>query len=206
MLWVDGEILDSKSEPEFHFQGNEGDVIWVGHDPNCKNVGTPAGRAFFALFDPTGKRLDLRDACDFGRLELPVTGTYTFKSLFKYQSNTVRYHVPVRLVRPDRHQQISYGQSISGNIEQWAVHDVYTWSGKAGDLIVLSGEGCELKVFTIILDPAGHDFLGPSCRTGTYWKVPKDGTYQLVVNGGEWAHAPVTGPYHFVFQGGKLAQ
>jgi hypothetical protein len=139
-------------------------------------------------------------------LELPVTGTYTFKSLFKYQSNTVRYHVPVRLVRPDRHQQISYGQSISGNIEQWAVHDVYTWSGKAGDLIVLSGEGCELKVFTIILDPEGHDFLGPSCRTGTYWKVPKDGTYQLVVNGGEWAHAPVTGPYHFVFQGGKLAQ
>ncbi|HEY6938728.1 MAG TPA: VWD domain-containing protein [Terriglobales bacterium] len=206
LFWVDGEILDSKSEPEYHFQGNKGDVIWAGHDPNCKNAGTPAGRAFFALFDQTGKRLDLRDACDFGRLELPVTGTYTFKSLFKYQSNTVHYHVPVRIVRPDRRQQISYGQSVSGNIEQWAAHDVYTWSAKAGDLIVLSGEGCELKVLTIILDPAGHDFLGPSCRTGTYWKVPKDGTYQLVVNGGEWAHAEITGPYHFVFQGGKLAQ
>lgn len=206
MLWVDGEILDSKSEPEYHFQGKKGDVIWVGYDPNCKNAGSPEGRSFLAVLDQTGKQLDSRDACGFGRLELPMTGTYTFRGIFKYRNDTVHYHVPVRIVRPDRHQQISYGQSISGNIEQWAAHDVYTWSGKAGDLIVLSGEGCDLKVLTSIIDPDGHDILGPSCRTGTYWKLPKDGTYQLVVNGGEWAHAKITGTYHFVFQGGKLAQ
>jgi hypothetical protein len=71
---------------------------------------------------------------------------------------------------------------------------------------VLSGEGCELKVHTIIIDADGHDVLGPSCRAGTYYKLPKDGTYQLIVNGGEWAHGEITGPYHFVFQGGTLAK
>ena len=205
-LWVKGEILDSKSEPEFHFNGKQGDVIWIGHDPNCKDSLTPGHPVFLWLADPAGKRIDAQAGCDFGRVELPTSGTYTFRGVFKYKNDIVRYNIPVRFVRPDRRQQISYGQMVSGNIEQWAAHDVYTWTGKAGDLIVLSGKGCDLKFFTAILDPEGHSILGPSCRTGTYWKLPRDGTYQLVVNSGEWAHAEAIGPYHFVFQGGKLAQ
>ena len=57
-------------------------------------------------------------------------------------------------------------------------------------------------MLTTILDPAGHDFLRPSCRKDSYFKLPNDGTYQLIVN--SW-NAKEPGPYHFVFQGGKLA-
>ncbi len=118
--------------------------------------------------DPSGKLLHWAGGCDFGRFELPATGTYTLKAIFEQRDDTIRYHIPVRFVRPDRHLQISHGQTVSGNIEQWACHDVYTWTGKAGDLIVLSGEGCELKVHTVIIDADDHDALGPSCRAGTY--------------------------------------
>ncbi len=206
MFWIDGPI-QGKSEPEYHFNGKKGDVIWVGYDPNCKVESKTEAYpiVFLELLDPSGKQVNSKSGCDFGRLELPATGAYTFKGIYNSADNILRYHIPVRFVRPDRRQQISYGQMVSGNIEQWAAHDVYTWTGKAGDLIVLSGQGCDMKFFTSIIDPDGHDFMGPSCREGTYWKIPKDGVYQLVVNGGEWAHAAVTGSYHFVFQGGKLA-
>jgi hypothetical protein len=54
---------------------------------------------------------------------------------------------------------------------------------------------------TAILDEVGHDFLGPSCRKGNYFKLPKDGTYRLVVN---FDNAAEPGPYRFVFQGGQV--
>ncbi len=207
VVWATGEILDSQSEPEFRFPGKSGDVLWIGHDPGCKDSQTPGHSVFLSLIDPAGNRVQdgSRSGCDFGRIALSTTGTYALRGIFKYRNETATYNVPVRFVRPDRHQAISYGDTVSGNIEQWAAHDVYSWTGKQGDLIVLSGEGCDLKVLITIIDPDGHDALGPSCRTGDVFKVPKDGTYQLVVNGGEWSHAEVTGPYHFVFQGGKLA-
>ena len=92
---------------------------------------------------------------------------------------------------------------VSGTIEQRAARDIYTWTGKEGDLIAIEGEGCDLgSMLTGILDPEGHDFLDPSCRKGNYFKLPKDGTYQFIVN--SW-NAAEPGPYHFVFQGGKVA-
>ena len=66
------------------------------------------------------------------------------------------------------------------------------------------GRRLSLPVHTIIVDSDGQEVLGPDCRVGKYWTVPKDGTYRLVVNGAEWTHGDVTGPYHFVFQGGKI--
>ncbi len=49
----------------------------------------------------------------------------------------------------------------------------------------------------------------PSVRPAVPVRISKfsnDGTYQLIVNGGEWTHGEIVGPYHFVFQGGKLAK
>ncbi len=204
-FWVDGDIRDAASEPEVRFEAAKGDVVWVGYDPDCEGTSKQGNPIVLDLMDPTGELLVWHTGCDFGRFELPVTGSYAFKGVFKDAGDTIRYHVPVRFARPDHHQEIAYGQIVSGEIEQWAAHDVYAWTATAGDLIVLSGEGCTLPFHTSIIDADGHDYLGPDCRTGTYWKVPQDGTYQLVVNGGEWTHSEVTGPYRFVFQGGKPA-
>lgn len=205
MFWVDGEILDSKSQPEFHFDGKKGDVVWVGKDPKCVDrIDEQHHSAFLKLTDPSGKVLEPNgDACEFGRRELPVDGTYTFRGLFGYRDETVRYHVPVRFARHTREQQVAYGQMVTGTIEQRAAWDVYKWIGHEGDVVLISGQGCDVKwMITSILDEAGHDTLGPSCRAGTYYKVPKDGTYRLVVNSD---NSPEPGPYQFVFQGGKLA-
>jgi hypothetical protein len=202
-LWVSGEILDSTSEPEFHFNANKGDVIWV-YDPDCTDrAGEQFHPVFLWLFDPSGQRVGVGPGCQFGRVELLATGSYTFKGVFKYRGEINRYRIPIRFVRPVRRQQVSYGQMVSGTIEQRAAWDIYTWTGKEGDIIAVEGEGCDLgSMLTSILDPEGHDLLGPMCRKGNYFKLPKDGTYQLVVN--SW-NAAQPGPYHFVFQGGKLA-
>ena len=69
---------------------------------------------------------------------------------------------------------------------------------------MLEGAGCDLgpMMHVNIINPAGVELGGPNCGKGTYFKIPADGTYQLVINAD---NSPTTGPYHFVFQGGKLA-
>ena len=82
-LWLSGEILDSKSQPEFHFNANKGDVIWV-HDPDCTDrAGEQYHPMFLLLFDPSGQRVGDGQGCQFGRVELLATGTYTFKAQFR---------------------------------------------------------------------------------------------------------------------------
>jgi hypothetical protein len=105
-------------------------------------------------------------------------------------------------VRHTRRQAIAYGQAVSGNIEEVAAQDVYTFNGQAGDVVLLSGQGCELGwLGTEFLDAQGHDFLAPNCRNGTVYTLPQSGPWQLLINSENWA----TGSYHFVFQGGKPA-
>ncbi len=126
-----------------------------------------------------------------------MAGTYTFKgNMAKNQIG--RYSVPIRFVRHDRVQAIKYGDIVSGNIEQRAAHDLYTFTANAGDLVQISGKGCELnRMFTAIIDPEGHDILGPDCREGNAKKIEKDGTYTLLVNADDGG----PGKYQFVFQG-----
>jgi len=205
-LWMSGEILDSKSHSEFHFDAKQGDVIWV-HDPDCTDTAGPGQHVvFIGLLDPSGKPVGGGGGpgCQFGRAELPATGSYTFQAHFPYQNETTRYRIPIRFVRPVRRQQISYGQAVSGTIEQRAAWDIYTWTAMEGDVIVLEGAGCDLgpMMHVNIINPAGVELGGPNCGKGTYFKIPADGTYQLVINAD---NSPTTGPYHFVFQGGKLA-
>jgi hypothetical protein len=52
-------------------------------------------------------------------------------------------------------------------------------------------------MFTAIIDPEGHDILGPDCRDGNAKKIEKDGTYTLLVNADDGG----PGKYQFVFQG-----
>lgn len=108
-VWVSGEILDSKSEPGFQFEGKQGDVIWVGKDPDCTDSVNQGHPVFFWLMDPSSKRLDLAlEGCVFGRRELPFRGTYTMKGVFKYRNEITRYRVPIRFIRHDRQQPVSF--------------------------------------------------------------------------------------------------
>jgi hypothetical protein len=136
----------------------------------------------------------------FGRLELPATGHYTIRATFGYRGEVGQWRIPIRFLRHTRREAIRYGQMVSGNIEAAGVHDVYSFQGTEGDVVLLSGPGCDLASFvTDFTDPKGNDLLAPGCRAGTLYKLPMSGTWQLVVNATDWA----TGPYHFVLQGGK---
>jgi hypothetical protein len=67
---------------------------------------------------------------------------------------------------------------------------------------MLEGAGCDVGQMVVdIFDSEGHQYLGPNCGKGNYFRIPKDGAYQLVINAD---NTPNVGPYHFVFQGGKL--
>ena len=56
---------------------------------------------------------------------------------------------------------------ISGTIEQRAAWDIYTWTGKEGDIIAIEGEGCDLgSMFAAILDPEGHGCPWPELPQG----------------------------------------
>ena len=199
---MEGTITDKSVSPEFTFQAAANDVIFL-HPPDCiDRADAPIAPGtmqtiFFSFFDPNGKMLDLgHPGCELGRIELPVAGTYTFK-INTAKNQLGHYSVPIRFIRHNRTATIKYGDIVSGNIEQKAAHDVYAFTAKAGDLIQLFGKGCELDMFTSIIDPDGHDFLGPGCRSGDVSKLSKDGTYKLVINSGDGG----PGKYQFVFQG-----
>lgn len=211
ILWMDGEVTAGQPGQEVHFDGKKGEVIFGGRERNCQITGPDPYTVRFSLLDPSGKSLTSKVGCDLGRFELPATGRYTYTSQFSRASGTAHYHVPVRFARPDRVQPVVYGQTVSGRIDQRAAHDLYTWTGKAGDLIVLSGPGCDLgHVLTAIIGPDGSSVLGPGCRVGTFWKLQKDGPHTLVINSDECGECSdeemdAPGPYHFVFQGGTIA-
>ena len=101
--------------------------------------------------------------------------------------------------------EVSPHSSECGPVE--AVNPMTT----AGDLIVLSGPGCDLgHVLTAIIGPDGSSVLGPGCRVGTFWELQKDGPHTLVINSDECGECSdeemdAPGPYHFVFQGGTIA-
>jgi hypothetical protein len=196
LLTMAGAIADKTQSPQFTFEAQAGDVIFL-HDPDCVDQTETSSAIYFALFAPDGQIVQPgQRGCQIGRVALPVAGTFTFKGNLG-KNEIGKYSIPIRFVRHDRVQAIKYGDIVSGNIDQRAAHDVYTFTAKAGDLVQLAGKGCQLTVFTAIIDSAGHDILGPDCREGNVHKIVKDGTYSLLINSGDGG----PGKYQFVFQG-----
>jgi len=196
-LVMSGTITDKTQQPAFHFKAGEADVVWI-NPPDCTDSSNDQ-TIFMVLFDPNGKHIGSGPGCQLGRVALPVAGTYTL------EANPGKiaigpYHVPIRFVRHDRRRSIAYNDVVSGTIETRAAHDVYTFTAHAGDVVQISGEGCDLahgQLLTGIVDPKGFDLLGPGCRDGTAAKLTMSGTYSLVIN--YWNGGP--GSYHFVLQG-----
>jgi len=196
VLMMSGTIADKSQTPQFTFEAQANDVIYL-HQPDCVDQ-SETSAIYFMLVGPDGRTIEPgHRGCDIGRVLLPVAGTYTFKgNVAKNQIGT--YRVPIRFVRHDRTQALKYGDIVSGTIDQRAAHDVYTFTAHAGDIVQIAGKGCELSgMFTSIIDADGHDMLGPDCREGNGKKLQKDGTYTLLVNSGDGG----PGTYQFVFQG-----
>lgn len=99
-----------------------------------------------------------------------------------------------------RVHHVSYGDVIKGRIETAGTHDVYSFSANPGDVIHVSGEGCDLGNFVVdLVETDGREVAGPSCRPGTDTRLPDGGTYELVINAADGG----AGPYRFVLQDGS---
>jgi len=186
-----GAVTTPQATPRMQFAAQAGEVVWIGQ-PDC------ADRYIeMSLVDPSGKGMTGGPPCASGRRVLPSTGSYTVRG-YRDDNPLGAYHVPIRIVRPDRVKPIAYGDVVFGNIEAPGAHDVYTFTAKAGDLLRIAGPGCGVGPLVIgVIVPNGADRLGPGCREGTDFKIPESGDYKLVINSSDSA----SGAYHFVFQG-----
>ena len=192
-----GDVADKSQTTQFSFPAEANDVIYMYAGPDCVDR-SETHAIWFVLYGPNGKPIGgAHPGCEMGRYVLPAAGTYTLKgNLSKDQIG--KYSVPIRFLRHDRTAAIKYGDIVSGNIDQKGAHDLYTFTAQAGDLIQVSGKGCELSgMFTGIVSPDGWDTIGPICRDGTTYKIPKTGTYTLLINYDDKG----PGTYQFVFQG-----
>lgn len=191
-----GTVSDAAPRPEWRFSGQAGDIVWLGN-PDCVDNYMQA-----SFKGPDGKfvRGTGGAICADGRLVLPAAGEYFIQTREKNPPGPFR--IPIRFVRGDRTASTTYGSVVAGDIETRGAHDIYTFDGRADDVLRFSGEGCELSILVVsVIDPNGHDVLGPSCRSGTDLRLRMTGEYKLVINGGDGGF----GPYHFVFQGASGA-
>jgi von Willebrand factor type D domain len=189
-----GSITDAAHPPQVTFAAAAGDVIDLAR-PDCNDV-IADRKVFVIVVDPNGKNLRGGNACDVGRVDLPVAGSYTVRVVKPPTGDGL--DILIRFVRHDRVGSIKYGDIVSGNIEQHGAHDRFMFTANAGDVIQIHGPGCDLGgMFISFIDPAGHDTLGPICREGFANKIQQSGTYTLLVNSGDGG----PGAYHFVFQG-----
>jgi hypothetical protein len=194
-VMMEGNIPDANAHASVPFTARAGDVVWVGN-PDCTDHYMQG-----AILVPDGKRIGGGALCALGRIVLPATGDYTLQTR-QTDNPTGAFHVPIRFVRPDRTQPTTYNSVLAGQIETRGAHDVYTFEGHAGDLLRFSGEGCDLGNLVVsVIDPNGHDSLGPSCLSGTDARLTATGKFQLVINGADGGQ----GSYHFVFQGAPTA-
>ena len=96
-----------------------------------------------------------------------------------------------------RAQRVSYGDVINGRIEKPGTHDVYSFFANPGDVIHVSGDGCDLDNLVLdLVETNGRELAGPSCSPGSDAQLTDGGTYELVIN----AANGEAGSYHFVLQ------
>jgi len=187
----EGNISTPTDAPSLQFDAKAGDVVWIGQ-PDC----TDSYSLRASLLDPTGKSIGFDALCVMGRHVLPVPGTYTLRTS---SANNPKgpFSVPIRFVRSDQVRPVKNNDVVTGRIESRGIHDLYTFDGHIGDVVRVSGEGCDTGSLVLgFLLPNGSDRLGPSCRAGSDSRLPTDGPYKLVINAADGG----PGEYHFVFQ------
>ena len=203
VLVMAGTVADRHATPTFPIPAQAGDVLYVPQTPDCVDrdkdwLAKPESVIWLSIFDPSGRQVgSAHPGCEMGRIALPAAGTYTMKANVA-RNQAGAYSVPIDYVRHDRVKAVAYGDILAGTIEQPGAHDVYTFTGKTGDIVQIAGKDCLLHdMFSSIINPDGSDVLGPACRDGSTTRLFQDGTYQFVVNSTNTG----TGPYRFVLQG-----
>ncbi|MCS7337174.1 MAG: hypothetical protein NZ739_02915 [Verrucomicrobiae bacterium] len=189
----------------YRFNGEAGQAVVLStysSDPNlCVRI---------EVYSPTGQLLGT-NLCDkpTGVIVLPTNGTYTVLVHDRTYENTGAYGLGLSFVTGQCGTQIACGQTVTGTIDFEGETDTYTFSGNAGEVVVVSAFGTYspnlpyLCAAVEVHDPAGNLIGSMNCNGATTNIVlPTTGTYTIRVHDGNYQD---TGPYglSLVMLGGR---
>ncbi|MDW7981036.1 MAG: hypothetical protein RMH97_10760 [Verrucomicrobiales bacterium] len=179
----------------YRFNGEAGQAVVLStysSDPNlCVRI---------EVYSPTGQLLGT-NLCDkpTGVIVLPTNGTYTVLVHDRTYENTGAYGLGLSFVTGQCGTQIACGQTVTGTIDFEGETDTYTFSGNAGEVVVVSAFGTYspnlpyLCAAVEVHDPAGNLIGSMNCNGATTNIVlPTTGTYTIRVHDGNYQD---TGPY-----------
>jgi hypothetical protein len=153
------------------------------------------------IYDPSYQLVDWMD-CDTGfRLATVTTGTYTvvvFDGGANPEGDTGDYALSLQFATGRCATPISCGQTITNSISLPTQIDAYTFSGNAGEAVILSPHGMSgnFCAATTLYDPAGNRIGGVNCNTSSASiALPTTGTYTILLYAGGSALFQGTGSY-----------
>ncbi len=130
---------------------------------------------------------------------LPVTGTYTIRVHDGNYEDTGPYGLSLSFVTGQCGTQIGCGQTITNAIDSPGETDTYTFSGVAGQIVVVSAYGTYtpdspyLCAAVDVHSPSGNYIGGVNCNgSSAAIFLPETGTYTIRVHDGNYQD---TGPY-----------
>ena len=176
---VPGNITSPGQRDSYNFNGNAGDKVII----SAYASGALCARA--ELRDPSGALIG-HNGCDARTnvLSLPSTGPYTiFVSDFGLTS-TGSYGLNLQFVTGSCGSPLVCSQTVSGTIGSVAESDAYTFTGNAGDKVVISAYASgALCARAEVYDPSGTLLGHNGCDASTnVLTLPTTGTYTILVS------------------------
>lgn len=188
-----GTFQDRIDEPEtvvsHTFEADADELISIGGEgDDCKDNGMA-----LLLRGPDGKELRTRTGCQFGRIQLPATGTYTML-VNATKEYTGEYRIPLVPIRPDIVRDGRLGDELRGHIDQRPEHDVFRLQVNGGETLHADRDNCvDNSIVVDILNPAGNSVVSTNACLLEDVQLLQPGTYLVVVN----AQDNATGDYRF---------
>jgi len=122
---------------------------------------------------------------------LRARGDYTFRVL-GVESRFINYRLLVNRVDVNSATggPLAYGQGVSGALIFPGQEDVWTFEGRAGDVVTIMMKGDRLDSYLQLMDPSGAQIASNDDLRGTgaldaridRFRLPVDGTYQIVAS------------------------
>ncbi len=190
---VSGTITKPSQVDKTTFTAKAGDVVYL----RAQGVCVPGLQ--WQLVAPSGTHLGLDYLCrDLGRFVLPDAGTYTVEVNWD-QTTTGGYAFEIIGAPVERIAAYRVGQTISDTTTRIGEWHRYTFTAKAGDVVVLDGLGaCVDGLLWRLVGPAGNIILGHSCDDLGRVVLPDGGTYGVEV----YSDGTATGAYAFQVRAG----
>ncbi len=175
-----GNIASPAQRDSYTFSGNAGEAVII------TAVGLASPLCTYAeLYNSSGTRLTFNN-CNgtTGSFALPATGTYTISIFDAGLNDTGNYEVNLQFTTGRCGTGISCAQTRTGTLANRTQHDVYTFSGNAGEAVIVTAVGlaAPLCSYVELYNPSGTRLTYNNCNgtTGSF-ALPATGAYTLMV-------------------------